>query len=229
MKDLPVPSCTVAGRVVTTAEGSPVRSARIALMSERSGDVRMYATTSDSDGQSVLKDVPPGRYRFFAIRAGFVDQQYRSQTVDGGAVLALKSGQNVSDILFRMTAAAVVTGLVTNENGEPMSLVQVVALRKATEEEMEDEGFFQSRKQELRSVASGQTDDRGQYRIFGLKPGEYYIRATDSFEPDRNVPADESYWVQQFLGTEYAPVYYPGVPQVGEARRFCETGRGSGR
>src|SRR5207247_347332 len=49
--------------------------------------------------------------------------------------------------------------------------------------------------------------------------GEYYIRATDSFEPDNNVPfVDEDYWVRQYLGSEYAPVYYPGVVQVGQAQ-----------
>ncbi len=118
-----------------------------------------------------------------------------------------------------MTAAAVITGRVNNEDGEPMIRVQVVALRRPTEEETEEDIPFASRKQTLIPVASSQTDDRGQYRIFGVKPGEYYIRATDSFEPDNNVPfVDEDYWVRQYLGSEYAPVYYPGVVQVGQAQ-----------
>ena len=216
----PASPCRVGGRVVTAAEGSPLKSARVALVPEDSrSDTLIYGATSDSDGHFLLKEVVPGRYRFCATRAGFVDQQYQSQGTDAGAVLALKPGQKISDVLFRMTAAAVITGRVNNEDGEPMIRVQVVALRRPTEEETEEDIPFASRKQTLIPVASSQTDDRGQYRIFGVKPGEYYIRATDSFEPDNNVPfVDEDYWVRQYLGSEYAPVYYPGVVQVGQAQ-----------
>jgi len=221
----PAPLCIVAGKVVTVTDGSPLKSARVALVREDSGSLTVtyaatsgiYAATSDSDGRFLLKDVAPGRYHFFATRVGFVGQQYQSKGDDGGAVLTLKPGQMVSDVLFRMKLAAVVTGRVTNEGGEAMVGAQVVALRRPSEEEIEDEVRFTYRKRELQTVASAQADDRGQYRIFGLKAGEYYLRVTDSFVPDRNVP-DEGYRVRQFSGSEYASVYYPGVLQVGQAQ-----------
>src|SRR6266566_395236 len=152
-----------------------------------------------------------------SARVALVPEDSRSDTLIYGAT-------SDSDVLFRMTAAAVITGRVNNEDGEPMIRVQVVALRRPTEEETEEDIPFASRKQTLIPVASSQTDDRGQYRIFGVKPGEYYIRATDSFEPDNNVPfVDEDYWVRQYLGSEYAPVYYPGVVQVGQAQVFLQS------
>jgi protocatechuate 3,4-dioxygenase beta subunit len=215
----PASSCIVGGRVVKAAEGSPLKSARVSLVPEHSEFKRqIYATTSDSDGHFLLKDVVPGRYQFFATRAGFVNQQYQAKGNDDGAVLSLKPGETVSDVLFRMTVSGVVTGRVTNEDGEAMIRVQVVALRGPSEDEIEDEASFTSRKRDLRAVSSAQTDDRGQYRIFGLKPGEYYIKVTDSFEPDRNIAVDEGYWVQQFLGSEYAPVYFPDVAQASQAQ-----------
>jgi hypothetical protein len=131
--------------------------------------------------------------------------------------LSLKPGEKLSDVLFRMTLAAVVTGRVTNEEGEAMPRVNVLALRAPSEEEIEDEGRFAHRKPELWPVAAAQTDDRGQYRIFGLKPGEYYVRVTESFEPDRNVMVDQI-WIRELLGSEYAAVYYPGVAQVSQAQ-----------
>ena len=216
----PASSCVVGGRVITATEGNPLKSARVSLVPEHSeSKKRIYSTTSDGDGHFLLKDVVPGRYQFFATGAGFVDQHYQAKGSDDGAVLSVKPGERVSDVLFRMTVSGVVTGHVTNEDGEAMARVQVVALRGPSEEEIEDEGRFTSRKRELRAVSSAQTDDRGQYRIFGLKPGEYYVKAMDSFEPDRNIAVvDESYWVQQFLGSEYAPVYYPGVAQASQAQ-----------
>src|SRR5437868_2954511 len=136
----PASPCRVGGRVVTAAEGSPLKSARVALVPEdSSSDTLIYGATSDSDGHFFLKEVVPGRYRFFATRAGFVDQQYQAKGTDGGAVLALKPGQKISDVLFSMTAAAVITGRVNNEDGEPMIRVQVVALRRPTEEETEED------------------------------------------------------------------------------------------
>jgi len=110
----PAPSpCFVAGRVVT-AEGNPLKAARVVLVPEQARpDTHTYGTTSDSDGRFLLKDVAPGRYQFFATRAGFVAQQYQSEGTEGGAVLGLKPGQKISDVLFRMTVAAVITGRAT--------------------------------------------------------------------------------------------------------------------
>lgn len=211
--------CAVAGRVVTAAEGLPLKSAHVALIPERSrSDDPIYSATSDSDGHFLLKDIPAGRYKFLAVRAGFVEQQYQSRGTADGAVLALNPGQKISDALFRMTRAAVITGSVTNEDGEPLVNAQIVALQKPTEEETEEEGPASSRKHELNPVAESHTDDRGQYRIFGLKPGQYYVKATDVFDPDSNgLPVSTGYWVQQSIGSEYAPVYYPGVGQIGQA------------
>jgi hypothetical protein len=133
---------------------------------------QIFATTSNTDGHFLLKDVVPGRYQFFATRAGFVNQQYQAKGNDDGAVLSLKPGETVSDVLFRMTVSGVVTGRVTNEDDEAMVRVQVVALRGPSEEEIEDEAPFSAGKRDLRAVSSAQTDDRGQYRIFALKPGD---------------------------------------------------------
>ena len=217
--DHSAPLCVVAGRVVTASDGAPLKSARVALVPEHPGSRRqMYAATTDNDGRFLLKDIKEGRYEFFATRPGFVDQHYQAKGGEKGATLALKPGDKVKDVLFRMTVAAVVTGRVTNDDGEALVRAQVVALRAPSEDEIEDDVLLASRKEPLVPVSSAQTDDRGQYRIFGLNPGEYYIQATDSSQPDFVGPIDESYRVQEFLGSEYASAYYPGVFQVSQAQ-----------
>jgi hypothetical protein len=220
----PPPTCVVAGRVVTAAEGSPLKSARVFLLLERSESSKrqMFASTTDSDGHFLLKDVPPGRYRFVATRPGFVNQPYQARGSDDGALLSLRSGEKVSDVLFRMIASGVITGRVINDEGEGVVHAQVMALRAPSEDEIEDQGAMNPQqpavRPELWPVASVQTDDRGQYRIFGLKPGDYYIRAENSFDPDNNIRVNESFWVQQLEGSEYAPAYYPGVTQSIQAQ-----------
>ena len=211
--------CAVAGRVVTAAEGTPLRSAHVLLIAERTGlEPRTYAAISDGSGAFVLKNVAAGRYQVFAQHTGYVSQQYRSQSAESGAVLALQPGQQVSDILFRLILAAVVTGRVTDEDEEPMTGIQVMALRRPSEDEVEDEGSIAARKQDqLLPVSSAQTDDRGQYRIFCLDPGDYYLKATESQESPMYSGGGGEYFALQALGAEYAPIYYPGVLQRSQA------------
>jgi hypothetical protein len=219
----------VAGRVVTAAAGNPLKSARVALVPEHFGSRgQIYATTSDVDGHFLLKAVPPGSYQFFADRAGFVEQRYKAGDDGTGAILSLKAGQKISDVLFRLTVAAVIAGRVSNEDGEAIARAQVFALRQRSEEEIEDEGVSRSRERELQAVASAQTDDRGQYRIFGLKPGKYYIRVSNYYEATHDIPVDDSFWVQQFLGSEYPALYYPGVARARQAQAISVKPGGEG-
>ena len=212
-------SCAVSGRVVTAAEGSPLKSARVALAREYGGSgPRIYAATSDSDGHFTIKGVAPGRYSFFATRPGYVDQPYQPNGGDSGAVLALQPGQQLTDVLFRLTMAAVITGHVNNEDGEAMTGVLVTALRRPTEEETIEEELPPSRKLEPTQVASAKTDDRGEYRIYGLEAGEYYVKATESSEPEMNMPVGQDQVIREFLGSDYAPVFYPGVSRLGQAQ-----------
>jgi protocatechuate 3,4-dioxygenase beta subunit len=162
--------------------------------------------------------VPSGRYRFFATHAGYVDQRYKSSGPDTeGAILSLQPGQEINDALFRMVLAAVITGRISDEDGEPMPNMQVVALQRPSEDEREENPWIG--KQEVKPIASVQTDDRGQYRLFGLKAGEYYVRAVDEMAPSFIGGFEQdSVAARDSLGSQYAPVYYPGVTQLGQAQ-----------
>ncbi len=212
--------CSVAGRVVTAAEGTPLKSAHVMLMAEHAerGEPGTYGATTDASGVFVLKNVATGRYRLFADRTGYVSQQYHSSDTQSGALLALQPRQQVSDILFRLVLAAVITGRVTDEDEEPMAGIRIMALRHPTKDEQEEEESDGSRQQEqLLPAGTAFTDDRGQYRIFGLKPGDYYLQATESLQPPQDSFGGQEYFLRESLGAEYAPVYYPGVLQRGQA------------
>ena len=63
------------------------------------------------------------------------------------------------------------------------------------------------------------TNDRIEYRIFGLKPGECYIKASESLDPEGisdtgsdSDPAD--FLFLRNVGAEYAPLSYPGALEV---------------
>ncbi len=215
--------CTVSGRVVSAGEGTPVQSARVGLIQE---DVHqhpaVYGTTTDDQGHFEIKKVPPGRYTFVASRAGFISQQYGAKGLTGGAVLTLVPGQTIDDAVFRLVRAGVVRGRVLDEAGEPMMGVYVSALRKPSADETE-ESHQRVKRERLTQSSSAVTDDRGEYRIFGLKPGEYYLKATESpdetFQQHQGIDMDgEDYLLVREMAANYAPLYYPGVLQVSEAQ-----------
>src|SRR5262249_27825380 len=62
-------------------------------------------------------------------------------------------------------------------------------------------------KRSLRPAGGGMTDDRGQYRIFGIGPGKYYVSARY-----RN-------WMAEGTDSAYPPIYYPGTANAQEATR----------
>jgi protocatechuate 3,4-dioxygenase beta subunit len=215
--------CTVSGRVVSAADGTPLQSARVGLVQTNSQEhPAVYAIITDANGGFELKKVSPGRYRLVASHTGFISQEYEAKGLNGGAVLSLSAGQTVDDMMFRLTRAAVVSGRVADEAGEPMQGVIVSALRKPTAEEMEEHSHRPQRER-LIQTASAITDDRGEYRIFGLKPGEYYVKATESpeeaairlqgFEID-----SRDFFLTREIASHYAPLYYPGVLQPGDAQ-----------
>jgi len=56
------------------------------------------------------------------------------------------------------------------------------------------------------------TDDNGDFRLFGVTPGQYYLQAT--WRPNNPVGPDGG------NQPAYAPMFFPGVADAIEAQRF---------
>jgi protocatechuate 3,4-dioxygenase beta subunit len=174
-------NCSVIGRVVSATDGSPLRSARVGLVQADARErPQVYGDTTDNEGRFEIKKVLAGRYQFFATHVGYLEQNYQAKGTGRteGAMLSLLPAQEVTDVLFRLVRAGVITGRVVDDAGEPMIGVNVAVLHKPDEEEREDFGP-RTKKVEMTTASVRQTDDRGEYRIHGLKPGEYYVKATE--------------------------------------------------
>jgi hypothetical protein len=194
----PADLCTLQGVVVKAGTGEPLRKATVdAFPLGRDGDQGDTAET-DAMGRFELKGLDPGRYALLAEHDGFATQRYGQHTPDGpGAMLTLSRGQTVSGITFQLIPAAVITGHVYDGDGEPAVGAQVVAMHYT----------YISGQRQLVGNMSGQTNDLGEFRLFGLSPGQYFVQATLR---------------TKWLGIArtrkgYAPVYYPGVPDAERA------------
>ena len=113
-------------------------------------------------------------------------------------ILDLAPGRNVRGIAFRLVPPGVITGTVYDEDGDPVTLAQVKALRVA--------GSGAHR--QIGDAGSAQTNDLGEYRIWGLEPGQYLVAAT--YQPPQTNPGQQSDEV-------YLPTFHPSTPDTSQA------------
>ena len=153
-------ACSVSGLVVKLEGSAPLPSSTVRLQSIDDHS-RTFSGVTDLGGRFEVKGIAPGRYRLRVIRNGSVTQEYGQKTPnDPGAVLALSPGQDLKDLLFRLLPAAVISGRVQNENGDPLPWVRVSALRAT----------YTRGKRTLSGEVTVVTNDLGEYRLFGLRP-----------------------------------------------------------
>ena len=196
----PAGTAKIAGRVVAAETGAPIRRAQINLNSQDSRVSRVIAT--DSDGNFEIAGLPAGRYRLRVNKGGFVPLEYgQARAFEAGKPLDLTDGQVLNKLDFSLPRGSVITGRITDEYGDALTDVQVQALRYQ---------FVNGERQLVNAGRSERTNDLGEYRLFGLMPGEYVIHATL-----REGPAVMRDAVEQ---TGYPGTYFPGVADVGQAQ-----------
>ena len=202
--NMPAPTGTarISGRVVAADTGSPIRRAQINVNSREAQFNR--SVTTDSEGRYEFASLPAGRYRLFVDKAGYVALEYgQARPFEAGKPLDIADGQALEKIDFSLPRGSAITGRVTDEFGDPITDVQVEALRYQ---------FVNGERQLVNAGRSAQTDDLGAYRIFGLMPGDYVVRASMR----RSVPGGPRGADVEPMG--YPGTYYPGVTDVSQAQ-----------
>jgi hypothetical protein len=209
--------CKLEGRALNAATGEPLERASVtltrvagdpaaagmaqALGAAAAGLPSMFSTSSDSTGRFAMKDLEPGSYRLQVSRAGFVSAEYgaRGPSKPGKPVM-LGSGQELKDLVIRLTPHGVVAGRIVDQDGEPVPSVMVQLLTLQ----------YSAGKKQPVTAGSATTNDLGEYRAFGLAPGRYYISASMSLTAvAASMSVDRSAEPQP--DEDYVATYYPGV------------------
>jgi protocatechuate 3,4-dioxygenase beta subunit len=177
------PRASIEGVVVKLGAGEPLANASIQLNLEDSRDRRsggpaeratprddLHRTTkSDRDGRFMFENVAPGTYRLIATYdGGYVPVEYGQRSPTGqGINFEIAAGQRMTGIQLAMSPTGSIAGRVYDRDGEPIGNAQVMAMRSA----------YKNGRRTLTIVQTVATDDRGEYRLFWLAPGRYYVSA----------------------------------------------------
>jgi len=154
------------GTVKRGGASDPIAGVDITLIPGSATGTRIRAT-SDSQGRFVFENLPLGRYTVQAQREGFFSWP-------GGQALPFPVERIDIDslqthrITIDLTPGATIAGRITDPQGNALAGVKVSATSLQ---------YDAGRRVFSAGSVPKTTDDRGEYRIFWLPPGEYYIRA----------------------------------------------------
>jgi protocatechuate 3,4-dioxygenase beta subunit len=192
-------TASIRGRV-TDASGRPL--ARVDIRAG-SSDGQQANGLTDAEGRFDLNGLLAGTYTVTAAKPNYVRSAWGEQRPEGpGQRITLADGETLGNINFRLARAGVIAGTLVDESGDPVTDARVVAMRYQ---------YVQGTRRLMPSGGGASTNDIGEFRLYGLSPGQYYVSATlPNFAagPDTN---DRN---------AYGPTFYPAAGNVADAQRL---------
>lgn len=184
----------LSGRVVDAATGVLVPEAVISL----NGGTSETIETPDGRFAAVLRSVS-GQVRLsataFGYLRGFPGQRGPTDSLTGAGTIELTPGQPLEDVVIRLWREASVSGRVVDHDDQPIAGAPMVVMTRV----FTGAGL---RWREVRA-ASPRTDDRGQFHIASLMPGDYLVAVQPPVDP--RAGADATPPVTYYPGTQVAP------------------------
>jgi protocatechuate 3,4-dioxygenase beta subunit len=182
----------VTGIVRRSDTGAPIPGAQVGLAAVgASVDAAMArAVTTDVNGRFTIKSIVSGNYTLIAQADG-----YFSLVSDSPASLQVKrdvaviDGQQTDIGSIDLSPAATVSGRISGSDGRPVIGATVQAWRAA----------YVRGRLTFSVVKATQTNDIGEYRLFWLSPGDYYLSS--------------QYHAGAGARDRYARVFFPGVAE----------------
>jgi hypothetical protein len=217
---------TFEGQVFNATTGEPVRKVQLVLRlnvaaagspgeaprsPQQQGQAPRPANppitaTSDLTGKFLFEHVDPGNYQLTARRDGYVNAQFgvKNGAASQDAVI-LGPGDRKTGFQIKLTPYGAVSGRIAEEDGDPIRNLQVGAMQYR----------YTSKGRELVENRAATTNDLGEYRIFDLAPGKYYLKVSPrGLRVNQNVEDADA----------FAITYYPGVQEASNAGGLELTG-----
>ncbi|HUI53691.1 MAG TPA: carboxypeptidase-like regulatory domain-containing protein [Bryobacteraceae bacterium] len=175
---------SLSGTVTNSLTGEPVLRAHVSLQATINNTQQRFGAMTNGEGKFALPRLPAGQYFVTVERVGFV------AAANGPGLnnnVRLQPGDKKEDFKLVLTPTGAISGRVTDSDGEPVQAATVAV----------ESGMGSN---------SAQTDDKGQYRIGGLRAGKYRVRAAPG-----NLPFPAEIRTDGTKDVHNAGTYFPGV------------------
>jgi hypothetical protein len=148
-------NAAISGVVLEAGSGRPLANAVVTISG---GGLQAQRMLSDSKGRFVFRNLParPG-YQLSVTRQGYFDGSL--------SPLSVADSPWLPDQRLELVRHSVLAGTITDENGDPVVAVPVRVLMK----------ILVAGRPHLASGPTVKTDDRGLYRVAGLRAGRYLV------------------------------------------------------
>lgn len=178
------------GRVLDALDGRPLPSVSIQVRAGQGGG-QNRVERSGADGTYRIVDIEPGEYNVTFAKAGYEARGRQTEKVS----ITAENERVTHDLRLRPSAA--IAGRVLDPWGDPAAGVSI-QLRQ-----WRSAGGVR----QLQPLHAARTDDLGEFRIYDLRPGRYFLLAIPA--PAAAGSSDAFY--------EMAPQYFPGVESAAAA------------
>jgi len=199
----PSAKAALTGQVLNAVTGEPVKKFHMVLNNADAAEADQGSTPSltvntDAEGRFTFESVEPGSYRLAAQRNGFVTTEYGALGADRpGTVLVLASGHKL-ELTMKVVPLGAISGRVLDADGDAVSGAVVSAIRS----------FFANGKRAIERLNRARTNDLGEYRLYDLPPGRYFIAAAiPNFMPAASASSDD----------DTGLIYYQNATDLGSA------------
>jgi hypothetical protein len=183
---------SVTGEVRNAMSGMPIERAHISLRRYNNGGWERYGALTNAEGKYTIAGIPAATYQVALDHVGFVAPLEVTRSP-----LVLKAGEKKDDFKVKLVPVGAISGRVVDAEGQPVEGLNVYA----------ETGAMSQR-------TGGVTDDRGQFRIGGLSPGKYRVRAVP-----QALPLPPEIRTDGTAEVYYAATYHPGsVDEKGGTR-----------
>lgn len=193
----------ISGKVVDARSGAPLTRCSVQIDPVADGGASQTLATGD-DGQFLFDGLAQGKYQLTASKRGYLTQAYEEHD-NLSTAIAVGPELKSEGLIFNLILQAVISGVITDERGEPVRGAQVRLFK--------DQDHLGLRSTEQSQAV--ETDDRGTYELSHIDPGNYYVAVSahpwyaQRAQPTQSTDQQED--DSSALDVAYPTTFYPQV------------------
>lgn len=225
----PAGTAVLTGRVVRGQDPARQPVGRVVVTLDAGDGRGLRQTVTNDEGRFVFDQLPAGRFLLTASKVGWVTTHYGSPLPGRppGVRVAVADAARV-DVEIPIFPGGVIAGRITDAEGRPMARQYPWLLEHRL---VGDKRLLARVPFQLVGSFERSADDKGEFRLFGLPPGTYYLVVNPTIASGARVTTSaEVQWAMQSPGqgarqapapgpvAGYASIYYPGTTDPSSAR-----------